>query len=73
MLVGVAQLEQRVDDPAAGLDPLEMMLEAVRRAAADCGRPEILEHADSVRVIRGLWPYENPARVVAERIGAAAA
>ncbi|UCE85904.1 MAG: acetyl-CoA acetyltransferase [Deltaproteobacteria bacterium] len=70
VLVGVAQLEQRVDDPAAGLEPLELMLEAVRRAAAECGRPGILEHADSVRVIKGLWPYENPARVLAERIGA---
>ena len=71
VLVGVAQLSQRDADPVAGhgKEPLELMIDAVRTAAADAGAPQLLERADAVRVIRGMWPYENPARAVAEAVG----
>ncbi len=32
-------------------------------------RRHLLEHATSVRVIRGIWPYKNPARIVAQAVG----
>lgn len=70
ILVGVAQVEQREDDPAAAKEPLELMVQAVEAAAADCGNPNVLQAADSVRVVRGIWGYSNPARTVAGRIGA---
>jgi acetyl-CoA C-acetyltransferase len=70
VLVGIAQIEQRADDPRTAREPLELMVEALKRAAEDAGSPALLGAANSVRVIRGVWPYENPARVVAERIGA---
>ena len=73
ILVGVAQVEQREDDPGAAREPLELMVQAVEAAAADCGNPNILQAADSVRVVRGMWGYGNPARNVAERIGASGA
>ena len=53
--VGVAQVEQREDDPSAAKEPLELMVEAVKAAAADCGNPNILQASDSVRVVRGIW------------------
>lgn len=68
--VGVAQVEQREDDPRNAKEPLDLMVEAVQAAAEDCGNPNILKEADSVRVIRGIWGYGNPARQVAERVGA---
>ncbi len=68
VLVGIAQLEQRVDDPAAAKEPIELMIDAVRAAAEDAGSSELL-NASAVRVIRGIWPYKNPARAVAEAIG----
>lgn len=70
VLVGVAQLEQRIKgDPREGKEPLALMVEAVRAAAADTGNPAVLDAATSVRVIRGIWPYKNPAAVVAQAIG----
>ena len=71
VLAGIAQCEQRHADPAAGIgkEPLEMMIDAVREAAVDAGAPALLGQADSVRVIRGMWPYRNPAKAVAEAIG----
>jgi len=70
VLVGIAQVEQRLEDPAEAKEPLELMLQAVAEAAEDAGAPTMLSAADSVRVIGGgTWNYENPARIVAERIG----
>jgi acetyl-CoA C-acetyltransferase len=69
VLVGIAQLEQRIDDPKSGKEPYELMIEAVRQAAADARAPALLEAAGSVRVIRGVWPYQNPARAIADAIG----
>ncbi|MDE0224966.1 MAG: hypothetical protein OXP28_07520 [Gammaproteobacteria bacterium] len=69
VVVGVAQVEQYVDDPAAAEEPLDLMIRATRAAALDAGAPALLTGASAVRVIRGMWPYENPARAVAEAIG----
>ena len=69
VLVGVAQLEQRISDPAQGKEPLVLMIDAVNQAAQDAGSRALLQAATSVRVIRGLWPYGNPAKGVAENIG----
>jgi acetyl-CoA C-acetyltransferase len=69
ILVGVAQLEQRVGDPLAGKEPVQLMIDAVRQAAADAGAPALLTQAGSIRVIRGIWPYQNPAKAVGEAIG----
>lgn len=68
VLVGVAQIEQRIEDVRDGNEPLDMMIEAVRLAAQDAGCPGLLSEANSVRVIRGSWPYSNPAKAVAEAI-----
>ncbi len=68
-LVGISQIEQRADVGAAK-EPIELMIDAVRAAAADAGSEAILAAASSVRVIRGMWPYKDPARVVASAIGA---
>lgn len=73
IIVGVAQVEQREDDPSRAKEPLELMVDAVNAAADDTGNPKLLAQVDSVRVIRGMWGYGNPARAVASRIGAASA
>ena len=68
VLVGVAQVEQRISDLSESREPVELMLDAVRAAAEDAGSSALL-NAGSVRVIRGIWPYQNPAKTVAEQIG----
>ena len=68
VFVGVAQIQQRIDDVREGKEPLEMMIEAVQLAAEDAGCPRLLAKADSVRVIRGSWPYLNPASAVAAAV-----
>lgn len=69
VIVGVAQLEQRVSSHTEGKEPADLMIDAVRAAAVDCGNPAIIDDATSVRVVRGIWPYKNPGRYVADALG----
>ena len=73
VIVGVGQFLNRIDSLDQAIEPLEMMMRAVRRAEADAGVGAFLGQAQSVRVVRGMWSYENPAKVVAERLGASGA
>lgn len=42
VLVGVGVATQREEDPALAREPVELMLQAVRAAGADCGQPAAL-------------------------------
>ena len=68
VLVGISHLEQRFTDFESAKEPVQLMIEAVNAAAEDAGSKALLE-AGSVRVIRGIWPYQDPARAVAQAIG----
>jgi acetyl-CoA C-acetyltransferase len=70
VLVGVAAVSQRERDPAAGREPLELMVRALECAAEDAGAPALLGRADGIRVPRGFWNYSDPGRLIAERFGA---
>ncbi len=71
VLIGAGQLSQRVDRGAEVLEPVDLMVEALRRAEADSGGRGVLARADSVRVARLLsWRYGDPGALVGERIGA---
>lgn len=71
VLVGVAHLEQRITQAGTGKEPVQLMIDAVQQAALDAQCPELAATANSVRVIRGIWPYQNPAKAVASAIGCA--
>jgi acetyl-CoA C-acetyltransferase len=70
VLVGVAATHRRCEDARDALESVELMIEAVRKAADDAGSSELLARADSVRVPRGFWEYSDPGRLVAGAIGA---
>ena len=67
VIVGVGQVNHRGDDAP---EPVALLAEAVRSAAADTGRPEVLNHADSLAVMKIFsWRYRDPARLVADLLG----
>jgi acetyl-CoA C-acetyltransferase len=67
VVVGGGQLNQRADP----VEPVDMIVEVARRAAADSGAPGLAERADSVRIVGMLsWRYRNPGLLVGERLGA---
>jgi len=70
VLVGIAQINQRSDEPGDYVEPLDMMSQAIHLAAEDSGHTEILKLAEAIYVIKGLWSYKDPARAIAREIGA---
>ncbi|NKB97182.1 MAG: hypothetical protein GKR90_01590 [Pseudomonadales bacterium] len=70
VLVGVGQVLNRIEHLDEAKEPITMMLEAVKAAEEDAGIPGMLKHAQSVRVVRGIWSYENPAKWIADQLGA---
>jgi acetyl-CoA C-acetyltransferase len=74
VLVGVGQFSNRVDQGAEAQEPVDLLVQAARRAEADTGAAGVLAGIDSVRVVAMLsWPYRDPGRLVADRIGASSA
>lgn len=70
ILIGAAAIEQRFEDPSQGLEASALMLEAVKSAARESGCERILPQAQRIYVPKGLWGYTDPARLIAEGIGA---
>lgn len=69
VLVGVGQVLQRQPDFSLAAEPLDLMRDALDQAIADCGSKALAAAASSVRVARGIWRYQDPARVLAEDLG----
>ena len=72
VLIGAGQLSNRVDQGSPALEPADLIAEALRRAAQDSGAGSAaLTGADTVHVVGMLsWRYRDPARLVAQRLGA---
>ena len=72
VLIGAGQLSHRVDRGEAPLEPVDLIAEALRRAATDTGvGSAALRGADAVHIVSLLsWRYRDPGRLVAERLGA---
>ena len=70
ILVGVGQVLNRITDLAEAVEPLQMMMQASRLAEEDAECGHFLDQVQSVRVIRGMWNYENPARWLGDQFGA---
>ena len=73
MLVGVGQITDR---PAPGATyaarkrPLDLMVEALERAALDSGATTLLENIDEIVAVSSFtWHTNDPALLVADRLG----
>ncbi|HWW44029.1 MAG TPA: acetyl-CoA acetyltransferase [Acidimicrobiia bacterium] len=69
VIVGVGQAEQRVDDPAAAREPIDLLGDAVRAAETDTGAA-VLARVDTVAVVSIVsWAYPDPGALLARRLG----
>ncbi|WP_420446843.1 acetyl-CoA acetyltransferase [Candidatus Poriferisodalis sp.] len=71
VLVGAGQFIQRPENPVEALEPVAMMGEALANAAQDAGAPGLPARASHTWVIKGAWPYPDPAALLNQRFGAA--
>src|ERR1700754_4279849 len=70
VIVGVGEITDRPKDIAAGLEPLTLLEEALKRAEADSGA-KLLGDIQSLDVVSFLsWRYRDPEKLLAARLGA---
>ena len=70
VIVGVGQAQQRTDDPADALEPVDLLAEAARRAEADA-ETSLLSRLDAIAVTDILsWRYPDPGALLGRRLGA---
>ena len=70
VIVGVGQLLQRPADLTEAVEPVRLMAAAAEAAARDAGASGLLSRLEMVAVVKGFWRYPDPARLVAEQLGA---
>jgi acetyl-CoA C-acetyltransferase len=69
VIVGVGEIVDRPKEIAEGLEPLALLIEALRRAEADSGAA-LLGEIDSLDVVSFLsWRYRDPEQQLARRLG----
>jgi len=69
VIVGVGEIVDRPRDIAAGLEPLTLLEQALKRAEADSGT-KLLGELGSLDVVNFLsWRYRDPEKLLAARLG----
>src|SRR6266403_2450281 len=69
VIVGVGEIVDRPADIAAGLEPLSLLEEALKRAEADSGG-QLLGEIKSLDVVNfASWRYRDPEQQLARRLG----
>jgi acetyl-CoA C-acetyltransferase len=69
VIVGAGQ----INDRELGSEPVDLMVRCSEAAIADSGSATLRDRIEAVRVVWGVWPYADPGRLVAERLGRAGA
>ena len=73
VIVGVGEIVDRPSDIAAGLEPLTLLEEALKRAEADSGG-RLLGEIGSLDIVNFLsWRYRDPEKQLSRRLGIAPA
>ena len=73
VLVGVAAVQQKIDDHKLAREPVALMEQALRDAAGDAGCMGLLSRANEILVPKSLWGYSDPGRLLAKALGATSA
>ncbi len=66
VIVGAGQ----INDREFGSEPIDLMVRCTEAALDDTAAgPTLRDRVGAVRVVWGVWPYADPGRLVADRIG----
>ncbi|MGY0575143.1 acetyl-CoA acetyltransferase [Bradyrhizobium sp. RDM12] len=69
VIVGIGEIVDRPKEIAEGLEPLDLLEQALRRAEADAGA-KLLGEMQSLDVVNFLsWRYRDPEKLLAQRLG----
>src|ERR1700686_3908280 len=69
VIVGVGEIVDRPKEIAKGLEPLALLVEALKRAEQDSGG-KLLGEIESLDIVSFLsWRYQDPAKQLSDRLG----
>src|SRR5438270_9111280 len=69
VIVGIGEIVDRPREITEGLEPLDLLEQALRRAEADAGA-KLLGEVQSLDVVNFLsWRYRDPEQLLAQRLG----
>jgi acetyl-CoA C-acetyltransferase len=69
VIVGIGEIVDRPKEITVGLEPLDLLEQALRRAEADAGA-KLLHEVQSLDVVNFLsWRYRDPEKLLAQRLG----
>lgn len=69
VIVGIGEIVDRPKEITDGLEPLDLLEQALRRAEADAGA-KLLGEVQSLDVVNFLsWRYRDPEKLLAGRLG----
>jgi len=69
VIVGIGEIVDRPKEIAEGLEPLDLLEQALHRAEADAGA-KLLGEVQSLDVVNFLsWRYRDPEKLLAQRLG----
>lgn len=69
IIVGIGFQQERMEDPTQCAEPYQLMVRAVRNAAADAGSTVLLKEIESISVPQGMWQYRNPGKLIGDALG----
>ncbi len=69
VIIGVGFCQEKLEDPLASAEPVQLMINAVRDAARDAGAETLLAQLESISVEQGMWDYRNPGKIIADAVG----
>ncbi|MET0877777.1 MAG: acetyl-CoA acetyltransferase [Tardiphaga sp.] len=71
VIVGVGEFSDHPEELTAGLEPLALIVQALRRAEQDAGA-KLLGEIDSLDIVNFLsWRYSDPAKQLSDKLGIA--
>ncbi len=69
IIVGIGFEQEPSEDPTQCAEPWQLMVRAVRRAAADAASEALIAQIESISVPQGMWEYRNPGKLIADALG----
>ncbi len=70
VVIGIGFHQVKSDVPSDCPEAIELMRIAIEDAARDAGAAEMVKDFKSISVLKGSWQYNNPGKLLADKLGA---
>lgn len=69
VIIGIGFCQEKQEDPQASHEAASLMVKAVEDATRDTGSPALAKAIESITVLKGMWEYKNPGKLIADKLG----